>query len=128
MNKQLKAAAKKAVGTLHRLALRAGIMILPNHFYMPVADVNELRRLKASWAKRSAMHGVDMNAVAQGITLRDMVKPFEPEFRGNVAFSEASVKGFGLGFGYIEAQCLHGVLRAVKPRRIVEVGSGVSTH
>jgi predicted O-methyltransferase YrrM len=34
---------------------------------------------------------------------------------------------FGPGFGYIEAQCLHGVLRFLKPRRLIEVGSGIST-
>jgi len=41
---------------------------------------------------------------------------------------EGVAKGFGPGFGYVEAQCLHGVLRWLKPKRIVEVGSGVSTH
>ena len=32
------------------------------------------------------------------------------------------------GFGYIEAECLHGFLRHHKPRRIIEIGSGVSTY
>lgn len=36
-------------------------------------------------------------------------------------------KHFGPGFGYIEAQALHSVIRYFKPRKIVEVGSGVST-
>ncbi len=127
MNKKLKALAKSAIGTLHRVGLRVGIVLLPNHYYTPIADVHELRKFQKFWAKRSSMPGVDMNVAAQGNTLREMVEPYEPEFRGNAAYKEASSKGFGPGFGYIEAQCLHGVLRALKPRRVIEIGSGIST-
>ena len=128
MKRKLKPLAKGAIGTFHRMALRAGVVVVPNHYYTPVADVNELRQLQKFWAKRSPMLGVDMNVAAQANALREMVKPYEPEFRGNAAFKEATAKGFGPGFGEIEAQCLHGVLRALKPRRIVEIGSGVSTY
>ncbi len=57
-----------------------------------------------------------------------MVSPFEAEYRENRAFLEATDGRYGQGIGYIEAQCLHGVLRSLKPARVVEVGSGVSTH
>ncbi len=127
MTLRLKPLAKGAIGILHRLALRAGVVVLPNHYYTPVADVHELRKMQKFWAKRSSMMGVDMDVVAQGNNLRDMVKPYEREYRGNSAYKEAASKGFGPGFGYIEAQCLHGVIRALKPRKICEVGSGVST-
>ena len=128
MKSKLKPLAKSAIGTFYRMALRAGVVVVPNHFYTPVADVNELRRLKKFWARRASMLGVQMNVAAQGEALREMVKPYEPEFRGNAAFKQASAKGFGLEFGEIEAQCLHGVLRALKPRRLFEIGSGVSTY
>jgi len=128
MNPKLKPLAKSAIGMFHRLALRAGVVVVPNHYYTPVADVNQLRQFKKSWAKRSSMLGVDMDVAAQGNVLREMVKRYEPEIRGNAPFREGAAKCFGPGFGYIEAQCLHGVLRALKPRRIFEVGSGVSTY
>lgn len=125
---RLKRFAKGAIGTLHRTALRAGVVILPNHYYTPIADVHELRKSQKYWAKRSPMSGVDMDLAAQGQRLQEWVMPFEPEYRGNQAYRDAATKGFGPGFGYIEAQCLHGVLRAVKPGKIYEVGSGVSTY
>jgi hypothetical protein len=53
---------------------------------------------------------------------------FEPEYRGNSFYREAVHRGDGPGFGYIEAQVLHGVIRHFKPRQIIEVGSGVSTR
>jgi len=128
MGVRVKALAKYPIGAFHRAALRAGLVVLPNHYYTPIADVHELRRLRKSWANRSAMIGVDMNVAEQAGELLKMVKPYEPEYRGNAAYKEGTAKAFGPGFGYIEAQCLHGVLRALKPRRICEVGSGVSTY
>jgi len=127
MDLHVKQLAKGAIGTLHRAALHAGIVVLPNHYYTPIADTHELRKLQKFWAKRSPMTGVRMNVAAQGNCLSEMVKPYEPEYRGNATYKEAVSKAFGPGFGYIEAQCLHGVLRALKPRKICEVGSGVST-
>jgi len=73
------------------------------------------------------MIGIDVDVRRQGAALRNMVQPSVQEFRGNKTYLEGVSKGFGPGFGYIEAQCLHGVLRALKPRKIIEVGSGVST-
>jgi hypothetical protein len=112
----------------HRTALKAGIVVLPNRFYTPISDVNELRRTRATWAHRSSMIGVDVAVQNQAALLQEMVKPFEPEYRGNKTFLEGTSGGFGPGFGYIEAQCFHGVLRSLKPRKIIEVGSGVSTY
>ncbi len=128
MNQSLRKMTKGLVSEMHRTALKAGIVVLPNHFYAPVADVHELRRTQSSWARRSSMLGVDVDLARQIAALNDMVLPFEPEYRGNATYSEGVAGGAGPGFGYIEAQALHGVLRSLKPRRIIEVGSGVSTH
>lgn len=128
MNRQLKVAAKGLLFKAHEHAMRMGVVLLPKHYYLPIADVAELSRTKDVWASRSSMHGIDIDIARQAATLNSIVAPFEPEYRGNTAMKEAVAKGFGLGFGYIEAQCLHGVLRWLKPKRMIEVGSGVSTH
>jgi predicted O-methyltransferase YrrM len=59
--------------------------------------------------------------------LREWIAPFEPEYRGNATFLDGIKSHAGPGFGYIEAQAIHGFIRRVKPRRVIEVGSGVST-
>lgn len=117
-------AAMRAQRTLSSL----GVLVVPNHYYSPVADTNELARSKASWARPAPMHGIEVDLDAQAGRLAERVGPFEPEYRGNAAFLEAQANGYGLGFGYVEAQCLHGVIRDLKPARILEIGSGVSTH
>jgi hypothetical protein len=113
---------------VHRVALGSGVVVLPNHYYTPIADVRELARTRDTWAKRSPMTGIDTDLGRQVAHLQDIVKPFEPEYRGNASYKEGAARGFGPGFGYVEAQALHGVLRWLKPKRVIEVGSGVSTH
>jgi predicted O-methyltransferase YrrM len=61
-------------------------------------------------------------------TMREMCAPFVDESIGNPHFKQATERRFGPGFGYIEARALHGVIRSLKPRRVIEVGSGVSTY
>jgi hypothetical protein len=124
----LKNIAKRALFKAHRAALHAGVIILPNHYYVGVPDVNTLRRTTDTWARRSKLLGVDTDVDGQVVRIRDVCTPFEPEYRGNPFYKDAVSRVSGPGFGYIEAQALHGVVRYFKPRQIIEVGSGVSTR
>jgi hypothetical protein len=126
--RELKDIAKRALFEVHRAALRAGVIVLPNHYYVGVPDVNALRRSAATWARRSELLGIDCDLDGQVARIRDICAPFEPEFRGNPFYEDAVSRSSGPGFGYIEAQALHGVVRHLKPRQIIEVGSGVSTR
>jgi predicted O-methyltransferase YrrM len=128
MNRQVKEMGKKVLGAVHRTALRTGFVVLPDHYYTPVANIIDLKESRGKWAKRSSMVGIDIDIDRQASRLMDTVMPFEAEYRGNAAFKKGQSNGFGPGFGYIEAQCLHGLLRSLKPKRIIEVGSGVSTY
>lgn len=127
MGKRLRKIAGRIFFRVHELGLKLNLFILPKHFYVPLADITELHRTRERWAKPSAMVGVKVDLDAQARVLRELVKPFQAEYKGNAAYHEATTGAFGLGYGYIEAQALHGVLRALKPKRIIEVGSGVST-
>jgi hypothetical protein len=49
------------------------------------------------------------------------------EVAGLHIYKEAVRAGWGLGYGPIESQVLHCFIRSNRPRRIVEVGSGIST-
>jgi hypothetical protein len=128
MNTPARDMIKSAFLKVHQVALGGGLVVLPNHFYTPIADVRDLARTKDKWAKRSPMTGIDVDIERQVSRLQEIVRPFESEYRGNAAYKEGAAKGFGPGFGYVEAQALHGVLRWLKPKCMIEVGSGVSTH
>jgi len=123
-----KAILKWGFRMAHRLGLRLGICVLPVHFYSPVPNLIELERTRDIWAIKSELPGIDIDLDRQARDLKRICVPFQKEYAGNHAFTEAVSGGLGLGYGYIEAQALHGVIRHFKPERIVEVGSGVSTY
>jgi len=120
--------AKRILFTIHRAGLRAGVVLLPNHYYIGIADVNVLRRTTDTWARPSELCGVTSDLDGQAARLREVCAPFELEYRGNRFYRDAVARGSGPGFGYVEAQALHAVVRHFKPRRLVEVGSGISTR
>lgn len=110
-----------------RLASRFGVYLAPAHYYVPLANVQDLERTKPSWAKKSDLPGVKSTLDEQVSRLREICVPFRDEYAGNATYREAVSRHFGPGYGYVEAQPLHGVVRSYKPSRVVEVGSGVST-
>ena len=113
---------------LHRLANRCNLAILPIHYYSPVADITELGRTKNEWARKSELPGLRVNIEEQAKNLLEICLPYQSEFLGNQTYREAVAQHYGPGYGYVEAQALHGVIRHFKPRKVIEVGSGVSTH
>lgn len=127
MNRAFKTALKRGMFRLHKVGDRLGVHVLPVHYYSPVASIAELERTQEVWAKRSSMAGINVDLDEQVATLERMCLAHQDEFRGNDVYRKAQAEGFGPGYGYIEAQALHGVLRSLKPRKVIEVGSGVST-
>ncbi|HEX4922001.1 MAG TPA: hypothetical protein VFV92_14830, partial [Candidatus Bathyarchaeia archaeon] len=58
----------RALGfSVHKLAARLGLHILPNHFYSCFADLRTLQANRALWARPSAMTGIHT-------TLRDQLQ------------------------------------------------------
>jgi predicted O-methyltransferase YrrM len=128
MKRQSKDRFKRLMLAAYKTGLRMGVVILPNHYMTAIPDLNELERTRGRWAHPSSLTGVSFDLAAQCRNLREFCLPFEAEYRGNAAFREAARDRWGPGFGYVEAQALHGVVRHLKPTRIVEVGSGLSTR
>jgi predicted O-methyltransferase YrrM len=112
----------------HRFASRFGIHVLPVHYYSTVPDLLELERTRSIWAKRSDMPGINVTVNEQVESLRAICSPYAAECVGNSPYFRAIAEGYGLGYGYIEAQVLHCVLRYLKPAQVIEVGGGVSSY
>ena len=119
---------KRLAFGLYRLGLKFGVHIIPEHYYCSLADIRELKATKELWAKASMLPGLNWNPSEQLAEMDRICRPFTEEVAGNKTFIEASIKNLGPGYGYIEAQALHAVIRHFNPKRIIEVGSGVSTY
>lgn len=98
----------------------------PAHYYSPLPDVGALKQNLPRWYKEDTAPGVDWNLDEQLELLRELT-PYSSEMLSLPPFSEVTQDGYGPGYGEIEALLLYMMLRYVKPARVVEVGSGVST-
>jgi hypothetical protein len=127
MKRRVRDVLKRQLFSLHKLGTRFGVHILPVHYYSAIPDLNKLEKSRDVWAKKSDMPGVAVDLDQQVQNLREICLPYRAEYAGNAAYNHAVENAFGPGYGYIEAQALHAVVRHYKPRRVLEVGSGVST-
>jgi predicted O-methyltransferase YrrM len=118
---------KRLVFAVHRGAARLQLHVLPRHYYSNVADLHELEATRSTWARRSEMAGVEWDVATQERALREICLPCRDEYGANETYRSAVTGKFGPGYGPVEAQVLHAVVRHFRPRRIIEVGSGVST-
>ncbi|HVA81051.1 MAG TPA: class I SAM-dependent methyltransferase [Candidatus Binataceae bacterium] len=128
IKRKLKNRAKELLFSIHKLGLRCGVVVLPNHYYIDFPDVIQLAKSKDIWAKPSRLAGVEADLDQQAARLREICAPYATEVLRNPHHQAAVSSGCGPGYGYIEAEALHCVVRSLKPKRIVEVGSGVSTY
>jgi hypothetical protein len=104
------------------------VHLTPVHFYSPVPDTRALP--DALWQRVSDLPGIDMNDAGQLDLLRAFRRfqaeydafphePVDPPY----AFHFANTM-----FSGTDALALYGMVRHVKPARILEVGSGFSTR
>lgn len=100
------------------------------HFYSPVPDPAELRAQEQRiWPDRPRVLGIDFNDASHERVLREYFPAFYPDFAypakpdGNpLAFYCENDQ-----FSWLDCRALFVLLRAWRPRRLVEVGSGFST-
>ena len=128
MKRRLKDALKRLMFRLYKLGNRFGVHIMPAHYYVAAADITELERTRDLWQRKSDLPGLTIDLDDQLSALRTVCLAFRDEYAGNTAYHEAVAASYGPGYGYVEAQALHGVIRHYRPSQIIEVGSGVSTH
>ncbi|CAN2050562.1 Class I SAM-dependent methyltransferase [Candidatus Magnetomoraceae bacterium gMMP-13] len=127
MKHRIKNYIKHILFSLYKFGTRLGVHILPVHYYSPVPDIVELEKTQSIWAKKSQLPGILVDLDEQVNNLKIICMPYQSEYEGNKAYRFAVDEAFGPGYGYIEAQALHAIIRYYKPKRIIEVGSGVST-
>ena len=108
--------------------LRRGCLPMSVDYYSPVPDVTDLARRKV-WDHRSELSGIDFSPDAQVAFLKKLGNKFghECDWPPNPTndpyrfYTENNTFSFGC------AASTHCILRAFKPRRVVEVGSGNSS-
>lgn len=106
---------------------KAGFTVLPNHYYSPIPDLNELT--DAQLTARYPLHGV---AIDEG-EHRALLEAFKSVQAETTAFRSRNTPTTdgrwysGGAFGLLDAQVAYAMVRTQKPKRIIEIGTGFST-
>lgn len=120
-----------AKGLLHsafRTGQRLKVDVLPRHFYSAIPDVRQLSS-DESWRFASDLPGVRGTDLDE--QLAEVAEWFRPDVRDQITrddvYARAVRANEAAGFGPAEAQLLHAFVASRRPRRIVQIGAGVST-
>jgi predicted O-methyltransferase YrrM len=97
-------------------------------YYSPLPSRRKLKPTMGRWTKPSLLRGVAYDLAEMKVTLGDIVGRYHAEFMDLLQYEEALALGFGPGYPRLDALVLYAMLRAKKPARYVEVGSGLSTY
>lgn len=99
------------------------------HFYSPVANIEDIKADEARIFNRDrrTLPGVHLNEARQMELLEEFASfyseiPFEDEPSDKMRYGYKNG-----GYSYSDAITMHSMLRHLKPKRIVEVGSGYSS-
>ena len=111
----------------HRPSDDAPQFYTPGHFYSPIPNAEEVRRAITANQRPDELTGVDLREAAQ-LELLERLKVHYPE----VPFPEQPSADFRYAFenpsySWCDGIILFCLLRELRPRRIIEVGSGYSS-
>jgi predicted O-methyltransferase YrrM len=107
--------------------LRRGVLPVAVHYYQPVFDPDSLPA--SVWARRHDLPGIDFRTQEQLEFLRDLGR-FGDECRWPEAPDPADPTRYHWdngSFSYSSGCLLHSVVRHFDPKRVVEIGAGLST-
>ena len=97
-------------------------------YYSPLPSVSSLRMNRARWDKPSALSGVAFDLAGMKALLLELSQRYAREFAALPPYEQLQKIGFGPGYTAVDALTLYLMIRQVKPRRYIEVGSGLSTY
>ncbi|MDD5594346.1 MAG: hypothetical protein PHG97_06380, partial [Candidatus Margulisbacteria bacterium] len=99
-----------------------------NDYYSPLPAVPELKKELKKWYRPSSLAGLKYNVDDFKERLSMLMSKYYAEFLSQPSFEDISKRLFGPGYTQVDALVLYSMLKEIKPKRYLEVGSGVSTY
>ena len=103
------------------------ILTRKRDYYGPTPSEFELSKTRSRWMKPSGLHGVYYDLDTMESSLAALCSEYMQDFLQLPPYKEMVRSGFGPGYPYVDAFVLYSMLRTIKPRHYLEVGSGLST-
>jgi predicted O-methyltransferase YrrM len=96
-------------------------------FYSPLPVVSTLQKNLPRWFRPSEMKGVRYDLDAMKRLLVRLVSSYGEDYQRLPSYQEVRKLGYGPGFTVVDAMLVYFMIREIKPRSYVEIGSGMST-
>lgn len=109
------------------LAERTGHELVPRNYYSPLPDRDALNL--DLWRGPRRLDGVDLRLDAAVDLLEELaplIEEFDPPTERPTSESRFYVENGG--YGTVDAEVLYALLRHFQPARVIELGSGASSH
>ncbi len=97
-------------------------------YYSPLPVLPDLVKSRARWDRPSELAGVAYDLEAMQSLLEALAEHHAEEYLQLPDYRQVKTFGYGPGFTTVDAMVTYWMLRELKPRRYVEVGSGLSTY
>lgn len=125
----LKSAYRKAHYLMRKSVSALGWEVYPSRdFYSPIPVLSELEKTRHQWDVPSEMVGVDYDLDSMKRLCTETVNKYGAEYQALTPYRENKKLGMGPGFTEVDALTLYMMLRHLKPKRYIEIGSGFSTY
>lgn len=120
--------AKASLRQVFELGQRVGLDVLPRHFYSSIPNIRDLRAT-TEWRKPMSMVGIAGVRIEDQLAFTRGACPAQVRTRlqGANIWERACNESGGVGYGPAEAEFLYCFVGSKRPKRIVQVGAGVST-
>ena len=129
MQRAIKNWLKSLARIFFEAAQRAGVNILPHHFYSQIPDIAELKK-ETYWKSPSSMIGVAGTDMESQLAFAEACVPISLARQlADLKIHQQAVaeNGEDSGYGLIEADFLYGFIQTHQPAKIVQIGCGVTT-
>jgi predicted O-methyltransferase YrrM/ribosomal protein S21 len=125
----LRSAKHEALRAFRRVCEAAGFVVARrSDYFNPLPSEFELRKTVKRWNRPSSMTGVHWELSGMKDRLSRLAREYLPEFTALPPYAQLAAGRFGPGFPHIDAFVLYAMIRSLKPKRYLEVGSGLSTY
>jgi hypothetical protein len=121
-------AAVKGYALARRAAERAGLQLVLKTYYSPIPDLSQ--QPADVFQRRDPLHGIAFDVEAQLAFVEERLAPYFSEFADSGSDVAAEYR-YELGNSSLpepDARVLYAMVRDLKPKRIVELGSGQTTR
>jgi len=127
------ARVKKKIKDYHfqhvlRTARKVGLDVYPIHdFYSPLPSLESLKKNLRRWCKSSELVGIQYDIEAMKTLFKKLEEQYTQEFKNLKNYNEYKTEKYGPGFPEVDAVFLYYMVRDIKPKNYIEIGSGLST-